>query len=862
MKHLCFRIHAMVLGLCLTGTMTNPSRQSSNLFSSERQWNGHLTNCSAAGKNVTPVDTSQVAATVDTSSSFFRVLLQMHMRKEAWNIKHLDLSNNLIPKITLSSLAHFYNLEILNLSDSATHSVSLDLPSVKSSWVKRHQSGLRKGLLPFLKLLILQRNKLSNIPKGLWKLTSLQSLDLSFNGISEIGMSDFRNCLQLENLHLKSNKIFRIHPAAFKDLKKLQVVDLSNNALTTILPMLLVALELPHLEANLADNQWQCDNSVAAFQNFISESWREKWNAVCNRSTGKEEAYLWARKRRTARETRLFRTDPNHTKSLGRSNADSPGEPGLSALGKTDPAGPEASEPRRRVRSAQDEQTAGRNAAASASQDLALAVCLAVFVTFLVAFCLGAFARPYVDRLWQQRCRKKSPGSGTAYSNQGFYDEIDTAGNTQQPRTDLHQTFRKVNLYENQAPAWVTEANSRAAVTPEGTLRPSAKEPGGQRSRKQHGDPSGAGSTRDKVPPNHSAARPVLRAEPDAEDAQATWAGQDRLHPNHIPAEGNCDPGAPEVTPRKRSVDIAAEAAGLQSGPGSIRKDCKELGPPVPRKTTPRSERWAHTEAPRPGEEEGRYAAGHLPPEFSKENLLSAQQQRLKDAWAEAELPARHAVATLSDPGRTDPSPGWGQDLHVTPANKEPEQERAPGAWDELDSNSDSDEGSLFTLSSSSEDWRDGADEEDTLGGEESGRTPGPLEDEDSGERRDIRSLESLGHKCENQEDHSEKTLTSGPASGWLEPHLERASNINKFEDPLISPGPAGHSPCSSEIPGMSVYDYISALQAQPVEWRYSLRDLEFSNVDILPPTPPRSAEVPSDPDESAWHDGDADIYK
>lgn len=59
---------------------------------------------------------------------------------------------------------------------------------------------------------------------GLWKLKSLQSLDLSFNRISQIGLSDFQNCLRLENLYLKSNKIVQIHPEAFKDLKKLQVI--------------------------------------------------------------------------------------------------------------------------------------------------------------------------------------------------------------------------------------------------------------------------------------------------------------------------------------------------------------------------------------------------------------------------------------------------------------------------------------------------------------------------------------------------------------------------------------------------------------------------------------------------------------
>lgn len=165
MKNLRLRVVTMVIGLYFTDTMTNPSRKSI-LFNSECQWNGYLlTNCSFAGKHEIPVDISQMAAIVDVSSSFFRVLLQTHMKKEEWNIRHLDLSNNLISKITLSSLAHFRALEILNLSNNAIRSVSLDLLSFKSLWVKRQRGSLRNGL-PFLKLLILQRNKLSDIPKG------------------------------------------------------------------------------------------------------------------------------------------------------------------------------------------------------------------------------------------------------------------------------------------------------------------------------------------------------------------------------------------------------------------------------------------------------------------------------------------------------------------------------------------------------------------------------------------------------------------------------------------------------------------------------------------------------------------------
>lgn len=66
-----------------------------------------------------------------------------------------------------------------------------------------------------------------------------------------------------------------------------QVVDLSSNVLTTILPMMVIALERPHLDVDLADNRWQCDYSVAAFQNVISESWRKTWNGICSKSVGK-----------------------------------------------------------------------------------------------------------------------------------------------------------------------------------------------------------------------------------------------------------------------------------------------------------------------------------------------------------------------------------------------------------------------------------------------------------------------------------------------------------------------------------------------------------------------------------------------
>lgn len=167
MKNLCFRVIAIAIGLYFPGTMTNPSRKSSILFNSECQWNGYLlTNCALTGKPDTSVDVSQTAATGDVNYNFFRVLLQFPTKKE-WNIKHLNLSNNLISKITINTHAHLHALEILTLSNNI-HAILLALPSPKSS-MKRQRSSLRNGLL-FLKSLILQRNKLSDIPKGKYNL--------------------------------------------------------------------------------------------------------------------------------------------------------------------------------------------------------------------------------------------------------------------------------------------------------------------------------------------------------------------------------------------------------------------------------------------------------------------------------------------------------------------------------------------------------------------------------------------------------------------------------------------------------------------------------------------------------------------
>lgn len=708
----------------------------------------------------------------------------------------------------------------------------------------------------------------------------MQTLDLSFNGILQIGLSDFHNCLQLENLYLKSNKIFKIHPEAFKDLKKLQVVDLSNNALTTVLPMMTIALEFPHLEADLTDNQWQCDDTVTAFQSFISESWRRKWNVLCNKSLGNEKAYLEIPKSRISREIHLSPINPNHMKSLTRNKAARPQggtSVSFSTLRKEAHADSDLREMQGQLpRVGRNAKDAGRKE--DASQDLVLAICLSVFITFFVAFCLGAFTRPYVDRLWQQRCWHKSPGPDNAYSNEGFYDEIEAAGNTLHLRTDLHQAFHDPNLYENHLSFLVTEPSPHATVIPDKTLGSSRKEPGSWQSSEQCRDNSGAGSRNDNMFPNSSAASFNLCRHPNAGNDELISAAQDHIYRNDIPREFNYETVAREYCPSEHSMGGSAIAGTLRTFSGSTHNHLSELDPSLSREVTAsESKMLTHANAQRTGESKARRGPQQSPVEFSEEmqvsnfiSLLKAQQPGSQGAKAEEEHSAIYSAVACSDPRDADPSalpPRWDSDLGVSPANEKPVLEDAPSDTQcDLETDYDSDEGSLFTLSSEDSEVTRNMTEE--AHGEESSGATEPLQVENPGIHKDsVTSVESLQDnitfqkilgKYDTQEDNFGKSLISGSDSDLCKTPLESASNIHKSEDPLTWPRSLGNSPSSDEIPDMFVYDYDLAPQEAP-EWHCSLRDLEFLNVDILPQTPPHSTEDPSDTEERACHEKDLD---
>ncbi|NXD23729.1 LRC66 protein, partial [Spelaeornis formosus] len=222
---------------------------------SECRWAGQfLLNCSFTRISTVPEDLSQIAVTADLSYNNIETFVCSNGRNEEWMLKHLNLSNNLISELTLTTCTNLPILETLNLNGNAIHTLTLDMPT-PAHGSKKYSTVAR--LLPALKVLSVERNNLNTVPRGLGLLQSLQTVHMSSNAIQQIDPKDFQNCSQLKDIDLRNNKITKIHPDAFRDLNKLQVVmDLRENALTTPLPQILVSLNFFQLEVYLSKNTW------------------------------------------------------------------------------------------------------------------------------------------------------------------------------------------------------------------------------------------------------------------------------------------------------------------------------------------------------------------------------------------------------------------------------------------------------------------------------------------------------------------------------------------------------------------------------------------------------------------------------
>ncbi|XP_023781004.1 leucine-rich repeat-containing protein 66 [Cyanistes caeruleus] len=473
MDNLHLHVIAVVLYFNLPGSVGTKSQRilPATHQRSECRWDGHfLLNCSFTRISTIPEDVSQIAGTADLSNNNIKTFVCSDGRNEEWMLKHLNLSNNLISELTLTTCTNLPILETLNLSGNAIHTITLDIPT------PAHESKKYSivDLLPALKVLSVERNNLNTVPRGLGLLQSLQTVHMSFNAIQQIDPKDFQNCSQLKDIDLRNNKITKIHPDAFRDLNKLQVVDLRENALTIPLPQILVSLNFFQLDVYFSKNAWLFNCRLNAFKhlfNFVFDSTRKKWSLSYSKSdknSHKPLLYLssfhlkckdnvllkkatvptgntsvltcnldnirgngvswWTPKGRISKNHSLPHMTLDEMNNLVIYNAKKTAEGLYLCLFNTTKEkyliyNIEVKEGVSAFlfRKARDTNTVFRQK--ETEPNFALAVSLSVLITFVCAFCLGAFARPYLESLWRLMHRNKNSGSECTYSNQAFSDE-------------------------------------------------------------------------------------------------------------------------------------------------------------------------------------------------------------------------------------------------------------------------------------------------------------------------------------------------------------------------------------------------------------------------------------------------------
>ncbi|XP_061208661.1 uncharacterized protein LOC133211880 [Neopsephotus bourkii] len=332
---------------------------------------------------------------------------------------------------------------------------------------------------------------------GLGLLQSLQTVRMSSNGIQQIDLNDFQNCSQLKDIDLQNNHITKIHPDAFRELNKLQVVDLRGNALTTPLLHILISLKFFQIEVDLPNNAWIFNCRLNAFKNFIHllfDPTRKKMSISYNKSgtssqkpllylsslhlncsdsvllkgaaipTGKmlvlncnlgntrgnkNGASWWTPNGRISKDMSLPHMTLDKMNNLVIHNAEKAVKGLYLCISNTtkkkyliyDIQVKERGSTflARKARDANPALRQGRT-----EQDLTLAVCLSVLITFVCAFCLGAFARPYLGSLWRLMCRKKNSASEHTYCNQAFSDETlsrECSASTSKPTNTQHSLF-------------------------------------------------------------------------------------------------------------------------------------------------------------------------------------------------------------------------------------------------------------------------------------------------------------------------------------------------------------------------------------------------------------------------------------
>ncbi|KAF7690115.1 uncharacterized protein LOC124376668 [Silurus meridionalis] len=214
----------------------------------------------------------------------------------------LDLSHNALHSLAPldSGHLHLHGLQQLQLGNNSLKSLSMCSGSrgVVSTRTLTRRNQRCVSWAPDLQLLSADRNQLKCLPRGLGNIKSLKVLQLSHNRISEIGPADLAGCIHLSELQLHHNLITTIHPKTFKDLQNLKILDLSYNLLATIPVPDFLSLRNLNILADISGNRWRCDCNLKTVQRWLSfdrELGNTAWEVVCfspSHHAGKNLLYL------------------------------------------------------------------------------------------------------------------------------------------------------------------------------------------------------------------------------------------------------------------------------------------------------------------------------------------------------------------------------------------------------------------------------------------------------------------------------------------------------------------------------------------------------------------------------------------
>ncbi|CAB1324138.1 unnamed protein product [Coregonus sp. 'balchen'] len=439
---------------------------------------GPLLNCSSAGLSQAPQHILFTVTDLDLSHNLLNSLTPSW---PIWGLKNLRLGHNSITHLSLCVGRTWRGKHgIISLSHNRGRCVSwapaLQLLSAERNQLEMIPEGL--GGSETLQVLQLSHNRISGLrPGDLSRCPHLRELHLQHNHISNLHPLALRDLPELRVLDLSFNLLTTIPPSAYLLLRNLNaLVEVSGNrwrcdcslrsvrrwmaydrqsakqqtwrGVVCSSPSTHAGRDLLHLEdsdltCSTAENReglhqdvtvtegteillhccplqqdstwWTTNGQVSGSQMglLISDITEEDAGLyVC--ISGPEEEYISVfniHVRKTQRKSRGTRSLHWERKLINPEVGSLQGEGQGTDLNSLDV----------------------HRATQRTQSDLVLAVCLSVFITFLLAFILGALARPLLDPLWRRCCNRTKQSSSPAqsvssagqcpYDNEAYSDE-------------------------------------------------------------------------------------------------------------------------------------------------------------------------------------------------------------------------------------------------------------------------------------------------------------------------------------------------------------------------------------------------------------------------------------------------------